>query len=311
MPAANDIHHIVGLLYAATDQPARVVTLGERVLDIASGTKRDVDVVIITAGSVEMIAAEVKHERRPLDVALIEGLCLKFSDMPSITDRNIVSYSGFSKPAIAKARHHNVCCLTLRRGPLRRLGSVDLSRIHEFGFHAPIWEQGPNIRLLTDPAIPLDLKGRLRPSLHVRYPHGGPPSVPLAIFRDRLVSLSVDCLDIPDDGSLVPVAVRLNITDSPFFTLGRQRYRVCQTELTGLLARRHQTVPLAACLTLEDQAGRPFAGVAIAELVDLPLALSTTAAGNTLNILLLPPGLRQVRPAGMRLSVHRTRGEAL
>ena len=96
MLSENDIHYIVGLLYAATGTLAKVTKLGEKVWDAASRTKRDVDVVILTAGSTMMIAAEVKHTQRRLDVALVEGLCLKFIDMPSITDRNIVSSSGFT-----------------------------------------------------------------------------------------------------------------------------------------------------------------------------------------------------------------------
>jgi len=138
MLSANDIHHIVGLLYAATGDLAKVVSLGEKVWDAASRTKRDVDVVILTAGSTAMIAAEVKHEQRRLDVALVEGLCLKFIDMPSITDRNIVSSSGFTKPAVAKARKHGVRSLTLRRGPLRHLGNIDISRLTEIEYVAPI-----------------------------------------------------------------------------------------------------------------------------------------------------------------------------
>jgi hypothetical protein len=45
--SANDVHHIVGLLYAATGSPAKVITLGEKVWDSGSRTKRDVDVVIL------------------------------------------------------------------------------------------------------------------------------------------------------------------------------------------------------------------------------------------------------------------------
>jgi hypothetical protein len=67
MLSATDIHHVVGLLYyASAGELASVITLGEKVLDTASDTRRDVDIVIVAAGSIAMVAAEVKHERRPL-----------------------------------------------------------------------------------------------------------------------------------------------------------------------------------------------------------------------------------------------------
>jgi hypothetical protein len=46
--SANDIQHVVGLLYAATSSQAKVITLGEKVWDAESRRRRDVDVVILT-----------------------------------------------------------------------------------------------------------------------------------------------------------------------------------------------------------------------------------------------------------------------
>ena len=51
---------------------------------------------------------EVKDHPRPLDVADVEHLCAKFKEMPGLTSHAIVSASGYTKPAIRKARHHAV-----------------------------------------------------------------------------------------------------------------------------------------------------------------------------------------------------------
>jgi hypothetical protein len=294
--SANDVHHIVGLLYAATGSPAKVITLGEKVWDSGSRTKRDVDVVILIAGSTVMIAAEVKHTQRRLDVALVEGLCLKFIDMPSITDRNIVSSSGFTKPAVTKARKHAVRCLTLRRGPLRRLGNIDISRLTEIEYIAPIWQTTPNLRVFTEPVLPPSSEQRLRPALSIRYPEKTFPTISFAVLEDRLLSSAISHVDLNDDTSAVPVFVGLEIADAPYFTLQRTRYRIKRVEITGSLSRQRGRVPLSDTFTMENDAGQPFAGVAVAEVGDILIALATSSDGNALRFLLLPPGDRKVRP---------------
>ena len=83
--------------------------------DQASRTRRDVDVTV-TVDTVEGKYAfkgyEVKHWRKPLDVADVEALAAKLNDMPSVTHRAIVATSGYTAPAIKKAEHH--CWASIR-----------------------------------------------------------------------------------------------------------------------------------------------------------------------------------------------------
>lgn len=72
---------------------------------------------------------EVKHWASPLDVADVEALAAKLTDMPSVTHPAIVSTSGFTKPAIKKAQAHG----------------IDLYEIKEWT--KPIEEQFPNLVL--------------------------------------------------------------------------------------------------------------------------------------------------------------------
>ena len=55
MLSDNDIHHIVGLLYVSAGEVGNVTMLGEKVFDAASGTKRDVDIVIVKAGATSVV----------------------------------------------------------------------------------------------------------------------------------------------------------------------------------------------------------------------------------------------------------------
>jgi hypothetical protein len=110
------VQYVVGLCSARTNPDAVQVELGDLVLDDASGKKRDVDVTVTVRdemGGWAFKAFEVKDEGKPLDVTVVEQLCLKLNDMSSITHRAIVSSSGFTGPAKRKAEHHGIDLYTL------------------------------------------------------------------------------------------------------------------------------------------------------------------------------------------------------
>jgi Restriction endonuclease len=107
------VQYLVGLCALKWDAKAVnvEVTLGDMVPDQASGTRRDVDVTVTVDtpdGLYAFKGYEVKHWSSPLDVADVEALATKLKDMPSVTHGAIVSTSGFTRPAIKKAEHHEV-----------------------------------------------------------------------------------------------------------------------------------------------------------------------------------------------------------
>lgn len=105
------VQYLVGLCCVRVSPDAVDVTLGDLVEDTAARKVRDVDITVTMqeAGTVLAFKAyEVKRERRPLDVAIVEQLIAKFQDMPQVTHRAIVSASGFTDGAIAKADAHAV-----------------------------------------------------------------------------------------------------------------------------------------------------------------------------------------------------------
>jgi len=108
------VQYLTGLccLHANSDSEAVDIIIGDMVMDIAAEKERDVDVTVTITGEEGVthafMAYEVKRERHPLDVTVIEQLCLKLADMPSITHRAIVSASGYSESARKKAACHGV-----------------------------------------------------------------------------------------------------------------------------------------------------------------------------------------------------------
>jgi hypothetical protein len=112
------VQYLVGLCCLRWDPDAVDVTIGDMVHDEGADKERDVDVTVTVAESDGTRSAfkayEVKREGSPLDVADVEALCLKLLDMPSISHRAIVSSSGFTTGAQAKAAHHGVDLFALR-----------------------------------------------------------------------------------------------------------------------------------------------------------------------------------------------------
>ncbi len=110
------VQYVVGLCCQRTNPDAVQVELGDLVFDDASGKKRDVDVTVTVrdeTGGWAFKAFEVKDEKAPLDVTVVEQLCGKLNDMSSVTHRAIVSSSGFSDSAKRKAEHHGIDLYTL------------------------------------------------------------------------------------------------------------------------------------------------------------------------------------------------------
>lgn len=88
------------------------MTLGAWVYDDSIDDDRDVDVTVTVTsddGQREAIAGfEVKKETKPLDVTHIEQLAAKMADMPSLSQRSIVSASGYYSNCLGKANKHGI-----------------------------------------------------------------------------------------------------------------------------------------------------------------------------------------------------------
>jgi hypothetical protein len=96
MLTATDTHYLVGLLTKVTVPDDVEVELGD-----VKHKNPDGEIIVFRG-------IEVKDHLRPLTVEHIEQLCLKFNDMPEITRKAVVSASGYTKAAIAKAEAHNL-----------------------------------------------------------------------------------------------------------------------------------------------------------------------------------------------------------
>jgi hypothetical protein len=117
MLTPSDIQILVGLLTLVTNLDDVEIIVGDLVYDDKAAKDRDVDVTITCKDANGVVSAfkgiEVKKHKKPLDVAHVEQLCIKFNDMHDISHKAIVSASGYTKPARKKAEAHGVILYNL------------------------------------------------------------------------------------------------------------------------------------------------------------------------------------------------------
>jgi hypothetical protein len=111
------IQYLVGLCCLKWDPDAVEVRVGDMIYDPAAEKKRDIDITVTVGGQLlhAFKAYEVKHESSPLDIPDVEQLCIKMSDIPSLTHRGIVSSSGFTAGAQKKAAYHGIDLYEIRQ----------------------------------------------------------------------------------------------------------------------------------------------------------------------------------------------------
>lgn len=142
------------------------------VFDAAAEKERDVDVTARVArddGTESVFEGlEVKDHTRPLDVTHVEQLCIKLRDMPAITERGIVSASGYTETAINKARRYGVTLYSLLEWSVPvEIATVTLIPNFEYLESGYQWVEGPHVHFSPRLEVPEALLQQLTPETPV------------------------------------------------------------------------------------------------------------------------------------------------
>jgi len=295
----NEIHRITGCLYLSTRSSDVQVTLGERVLDTATGTARDVDILIARSGSTGLIGAEVKAERRPLDTPIVEGLCAKLNDMPSLTTKQIVSSAGFTAPAIRKAEKHGVQCLKLVQGQLPPFQTIDMSQLKTMGYIRRGWARHDS-RIIVPPSWVKEVQGALQAdlthsSLRVSW---GSNDLDLAGFRNAALTDLLNKLDLPPVAAQHAVQETTLVFDpQPVLHAPNGDVPIEALRVSGLVKVEQTTIPLdKTSVYLETPSGKPLSGAAIMEIPEGLIGIVVGDGGPGIQVVMIPEALRNVRP---------------
>jgi hypothetical protein len=279
MLTPNEVHFLVGLLTMVSRPDGLEIELGSMVYDSSAEEERDVDITVRSVNEQGVISAfdgiEVKNHSRPLDVTHVEQLCIKLRDMPDVTDRAIVSASGFSEPAIRKAKRNDVGLFVLKdwSGHLEDSGITiaEGMTIQERGLQ---WVDSPHVTLNPNMHISDKARRRITPKTKVTNSLGHPvPNTPdfqsLAdSFASRATALAAEQgqpVDI-EVGSTKNVTFNLRVEFDVFLDLGNQRIPVESAQVSGNLTQSEKVIvpQLKALVRLEDD--KPYAGCALFEM---------------------------------------------
>lgn len=298
MLSETDIHYITGFLYVVSRREDVTVILGEKVQDVASESERDVDIVIAHVGDTGLLAAEVKDESRPLHVGLVEALCQKFNDMPSITRRHIVSASGFTEPALRKASFHSVECLTLVRGTLPPFRGIDFSRVTSSPVSYLIWREGPEVSLLPRRRLSDAQRQELRPESPVFHPPGSTPGpTTLKALADSITANTTATWKGPHHRSGPQyVTIDVEVDAAPTIQLSSGPLVVDEARVTGVVEWETDTIPYEKSCYLAKPDGQPFSGACLISLRTGLFGIALSTESPEVRLFHIPEKLRQVRP---------------
>ncbi|HEX9775249.1 MAG TPA: hypothetical protein VGB83_06695 [Actinomycetota bacterium] len=294
----NDIHRLAGHLYMATRKDDVELVLGERIQDEASGTNRDVDLVLLTSADSGIMGVEVKDHARPLDVGLVEQLCQKLNDMPTLTGRQIASRSGYTGPALKKAVAHGVECLTMGEGPLPDFRQVDLSQLREVRVINRDWAAGAEILFIPNPTADRSAVDALQTldADQGRLVRVKGQQLSLGEISRRVLKGTLDRLPAQSEPGLHPVDAILTL-DMPLEVETESATVLCpRVHIKGTIKLTLEKIPLTEALYLRDPSGVPLAACVLVEINGHLLGLSVAEDVGRLNLISIPGTLRDRRP---------------
>jgi len=294
-PTPMMVQYIIGLCCVRSNPESVDVTLGDMVEDDAAGKPRDVDVTVTVDqgdGSLRAFKAyEVKREVRPLDVTVVEQLSAKLRDMRAVTHRGIVSASGFTPAAIAKASAHEVELYSFQRWSIAQgdrmpsfQGDALPMRIDTLESRLLCWAN-PKFWLYGQNAPPTFT---WTPGQSVCDARGGRHSgyATIGLFTDALLLRSTEILLAAGTSTLlgkmpvepiaqkgqkevVPVGLRIHTldvsTEHIFLRLESRLAQIESVTITGDLQWEASAISPEYYVMERVPEGAPFAGAAIAE----------------------------------------------
>jgi hypothetical protein len=313
MLTPTDVHFLVGLLTQISRPDGVELELGSMVFDAVAEEHRDVDVTERAVGEDGAVSVfeglEVKDHRRPLDVTHVEQLCAKLRDMPAITNRGIVSASGYTEGAINKARHYRVTLYSLVEwtAPVE-VATVTLMPNFEYVQSGYRWVVGPHVHFNPNREVPESLVQQLMAETAV-FDKAGAPLAVTPTYRglaDRLASVAANVAKAQGHpvemavGEKKPVTFNIRLEDEPFALIGDERLPLTEARVSGVIEYVEQaSQPLCKVLVrLDDQ--RQIVACAVFEMSGGNLGGIVFDGNRQLRFLSIPVADRLLRKINRR-----------
>lgn len=303
MLTPTDIHLLVGVFSKLTTPNDVDIVLGEMVYDIASKSKRDIDVTIRYKNEkgeeISFVGLQVKDHNRKLGSPEVEQLCLHFKDSKSIKKGGIISASGFTKPAINKAAYHKIDLYEFRNWDhtYKDLSHVQFCNNFYMNEISNDFIEGPHVEYIieeilsesesaefNEEAIILNYDGTQIPNTENLKALNN--NFLNQIFQNETFKLKLQAAQIDEK---IPINFELNVQKPPIVVLMGRQIHLKQLIIKGILEKHNSACKTVFKILVKHDDPEFQVGAAIAEMSNgLLIGLSTSNTDKSLQLITIP-----------------------
>jgi hypothetical protein len=228
------LEQLVKLLESALADRDCAITIRHRLPDRATGLRREVDIYIEERlrGELRKTIIECRHHRALVNLTYVEQVVTKRADLGSL-HTCIVSRSGFTKGALAKAKHHGIVLSTLAEvqnplWPKWLAGGVA-------GYEWQRYARWLSLHPLSTHAEPItitltkELREANDDSLVFLNEAGNPRESASSLIRSAILQMERECWDKGDVSSKTNVTLNIRFQKNLFI-----RFEERMVEIVGL-----------------------------------------------------------------------------
>lgn len=281
MLSATDVHYLVGFLTLISTPEDVEIMLGDLVYDASIDKDRDVDVTITYRDPEGKISAfkgiEVKKHSRPLDVIHVEQLAIKLNDMPNISNRAIVSASGYTQPAIKKAKVHGINLFSLIPwdNPMQGFGHVSIPENFFIQEMTLTWVGNSHVKFNPNEDIPNEIKKQITGGSPIFNSSGKQDNLYKTIkdLSDKIKLIVIDTIKDREYIKSIPVGIEKNVNIKSllkdlgnfYLCIGNLRIHLQEVLVQGKVKWVEKTIHPEFKVLVKEGESKPFVGCAIAE----------------------------------------------
>ena len=303
MLTPTDIHLIAGLFSKISTPDDVDIILGEMVYDKAAKRKRDIDITIKYKNEqgkeISFIGIQVKDHTRKLGSPEVEQLCQHFKDTESINKGGIISASGFTKPAINKAKYHNIDLYELGDWEynLNELPHLKFPKDFKLNEISNVFIDKPKIIYIFEEDLLEKSKTFFNGNSHVFYANGSEilniktiDELSNSFIRQVLNSKSVKAdLDKAEIDEKTVIDVNVTITDNPAVLLENKLVPIKQVKINGTMQKKLNQCETHFKILVKLDDPEYKVGTAIGEMSNgLLLGLYTSSGDKSVKLMTIP-----------------------
>ena len=247
-----DLHLLAGLIVTASGPDCVEIDMADPIGDEDRQPCRDIRIKVLASESGPITAAfaavEAKNHEPRIDAAHVDRLSGKLDEIPGPIERAIVSSSGFTEPAIAKAQQLGLSLYLLESQSKQQieLSGIKIPANCQLDFDEPRWEWVSRGQVVFRPTedIPPQELARFSPSLTIVDTAGGAAARGLTLMqyfesimrRPAREILGAQADTMPDGEA--SIILRINLEDRPVVLVNNRRVSFDQIRLDAVLRRQ-------------------------------------------------------------------------